>query len=477
LSALLGVSLVMLAIASVSAAAIKHNPRTPTATAATPSGETAPSQTEPLIGKENAEDGIAAVVNDSIITDYDLRQRLALFLATTGAAPSAERLKQIREQILTQLETERLEMLEATKNSISVSSAEVDRAIDNIVKENHLTLDQLKKVLTSGGVEMATFRGQLAAQIAWSKAVDNQYGDEIHVSPQAVDAAMQRIVSGKDRVHFHVSEIFEAVDNPEQDPQVLKNMQGLLEQIRQGAGFDSVARQFSQNPTAAAGGDLGVVEEGQLVPELNNVLLKMKPGEVSEPIKASGGYYLLALRARLEPAGTKVPDPKELPSANPDILALQRVLLPIGPRPPKQLYENAMHAAEMLKEHLPPGCEHVRDIVAHLKGAVVFDLGKMQLSMVSTQMREELAKTQPGETTAPFSSPAGIELIVRCDMPAPKLQVFQMPRREDVEEQLYDDQKTVLARRYLRDLKRTANIESAEDRTLKNAKSSSAALR
>lgn len=431
---------------------------------------------EALSLNDNASDGVAAVVNDSIISDYDLRQRVALFLATSGIHASEAELKNIRRQVLAQLETERLQILEAQKKNITVSSSEVDKAIDNITRENHLTLDQVKQLLAKANVDMATFRSQIAAQIAWTKTVQDEYGDRVSVSPDAVDAELKRLTAGANKPHFRVSEIFEAVDSPEQDPQVFKNMQGLLEQIRAGAPFDAVARQFSQNPTAAAGGDIGIVQEGQLVPELNAALEKMHAGEVTGPVKASGGYYLLALRARLEPAGTKVPSPAEQPQVEPGVLSLARILLPIGPKPAKPLLQNATQAAVVIREHIP-GCERLPELVSKIKGAMYFNLGKMQLATLSPDIRNALAKTQPGETTMPFQSAAGIELIVRCDKPAPKIEVFQPPTRDQVEQQLYEEQMTVYARRYLRDLRRVANIETAEDRGFKNAKSSSAAIR
>jgi peptidyl-prolyl cis-trans isomerase SurA len=425
---------------------------------------------------DSANDGVAAVVNDSVISDYDLRQRIALFLATSGVHPSADNMKTIRRQVLTQLETERLQVLEAQKKKISVSTAEVDKAINSILQDNHLTIEQIKNLLDSAHVEMATFRSQLAAQIAWTKTVQDQYGDRVTISPEDVDAEMKRIAAGANKPHFRAAEIFQAVDSPEQDAQVFKSMQGLLEQIHGGAPFDAVARQFSQNPTAAAGGDLGIVQDGQLVPELNAALEKMHSGEVAGPIKASGGYYLLMLRMRYEPEGTKVPDAAQQANANPSELPLARVLLPIGPKPPKSLLDNATQVALVLRQHIP-GCEGLQELVGRVKGAMYFSLGKMQLSSLSPDIRGALSKTTPGQTTQPFQSPAGIELIVRCDKPAPVMQVFHMPSRDDVEQQLYQEQMTVYARRYLRDLRRVANIETAEDRALKHAESASAAIR
>src|SRR5437868_8436676 len=165
---------VALIVPAIAAEGIASSPNTPQHNQA-PVPTSAQNGTEALTVNDNASDGVAAVVNDSIISDYDLRQRVALFVATSGVRPNAENLKAIRQQVLSQLETERLELLEAQRKNISVSTSEVDKAIDNIMQDNHLTIDQVKKLLAGSNVDMATFRGQIAAQIAWTKTVQDEY--------------------------------------------------------------------------------------------------------------------------------------------------------------------------------------------------------------------------------------------------------------------------------------------------------------
>src|SRR5690242_1290956 len=173
-------------------------------------------------------DGVAAIVNDSVISDYDLNQRIALFLATSGQQPPPDKMAQIRSQVLKQLETERLQLLEAQKKNISVSAADVDKAIDNILKENNLKKEQLEEMLSRGGVAMATLRSQIAVGIAWSKTVQDQYGDRINITTQDVNDELKRIAEGAHKPHFLVAEIFLAVDNPEQDEKVKKDAEGLI---------------------------------------------------------------------------------------------------------------------------------------------------------------------------------------------------------------------------------------------------------
>lgn len=441
----------------------KGAPQTP-ATAQPASGS------EPLsVGetKEQAEqngDSVAAIVNDTVITEYDLRQRVALVQATSGARQTPDAIAHLRGQVLEQLENERLQLLEAQKNSVSVSAGEVDKAIDSIMKENNLSQDKLNGMLARFGVHMTTLRAQIAAQIAWSKTVQAQYGDRAEVTPEEVRDEMERIAQGRDKPHYAVAEIFEAVENPEDDAKVKKNMDDLETQLRSGVPFPTLARQFSQNPTAAQGGDIGVVIDGQLPKELNDALHDMTAGMVSNPIKSAGGYYILYMRAREEGEGTKLPDAETQPvNQHPDELPLARLLLPIGPKPPKDLVDHVMQLAAQIREHIAD-CKILPEVAKQVKGSVYMSLGTMRIADLSPEMQKALAATEGGQTTAPFQDAAGIELITRCDKGAPpKTQVFTMPSRDDVEQQLGNQKLAVLERQYMRDLKRDGNIEIPGD--------------
>jgi peptidyl-prolyl cis-trans isomerase SurA len=405
------------------------------------------------------QDGVAAIVNDTVISNYDVRQRVALFMATSGIRQTQEAVAQIRAQVLKQLETERLELLEAEKNKVSVSASEVDKAVDDIMKDNHLTLDQLKKLLSQADVQMATLRAQIAAQIAWSKLVQDQLGDRVHVSTLDVDDELARLRAGANKPRYAVSEIFQAVDTPEQDAKVRKDMEDLETQLQAGAPFSAVARQLSQNPTAAQGGDLGVVQEGQLPPELGVVLKTLSPGQVSEPIRASGGYYIILLRDRQEAENAKLPDPVAQPTGPAGTLPLVRILIPIGPKPAKDLMDRAFQAATAMRAHIE-NCESAKNIASRLEGTVFMNLGDMRLADLSEQMQAAIAQTEAGSATQPIVSPAGIEVLVRCDKPVPKITRFTMPSRDQIEQQIYDEQVTTLARQYLRDLRRDADVET-----------------
>jgi peptidyl-prolyl cis-trans isomerase SurA len=87
------------------------------------------------------------------------------------------------------------------------------------------------------------------------------------------------------------------------------------------------------------------------------------------------------------------------------------------------------------------------------------NLGTMKVSQLSPDLRTALQNTQSGEVAQPFMSAAGAEIIVRCDPKVEKVVAFEMPSRKDVENRLYNDQMSLMSRRYLRDLRRDAVVE------------------
>jgi peptidyl-prolyl cis-trans isomerase SurA len=106
-------------------------------------------------------------------------------------------------------------------------------------------------------------------------------------------------------------------------------------------------------------------------------------------------------------------------------------------------------------------CAQMQKLVAPIRGAVFMNLGEMKLADLSPQMQAALAKTQSGEPTEPFLSPAGVEVIARCDeRAAAPLKKFNVPTRDEVERRLFQQQISMLARRYIRDLRREANVET-----------------
>lgn len=405
--------------------------------------------------------GLAASVNETIISNYDLDQRTALFVATSGTHPSKDELPQIRAQVLRSLEDETLEMQEAAKRKISAAPAEVEKALQNIAADNKITSEQLLATVGQSGVAAATFVNQLRAQIVWQKLVAARYGADIRVSEQQIDDAMMRLKEGADKPQFLVSEIYLAVDKPEDEISVRTAAERISQQIRQSTAFQTVAGQFSQSPSAANGGDIGWVLEGQLPDELDHALLGLQPGQIAGPIRAEGGYYVLLLRDRREPAGSAAATPAPVKATDPNApVPLDRFLIPLPKNADAALKDRAMTMATVVQERVHV-CSDLSTMANQLTGTVYQSLGNMKPEDLEPTIRTALASTGPGESVKPFFSAAGVELIMRCDAAAPKIGVFQMPTRDQVQQQLAMQQMSVYAKAYLAELRRNAVVFSS----------------
>jgi peptidyl-prolyl cis-trans isomerase SurA len=402
--------------------------------------------------------GVAAIVNEFVISNYDLDQRTALFTATSGVRPTNDTLPQIRAQVLRSLEDEVIELQEANKHKITASRTEVEKALQNIAEDNKLNVDQMLGTIGQAGVSAATFRQQISAQIIWQKLVAARYGADIVITDQQLDEAMNRLKQGADKPQFLLSEIYVAVDRPEDDTSVRGSAEQIAQQIMQGATFQTVAGQFSQSPSAAGGGDIGWVLQGQLPDELDHALLDLRPGQIAGPIRAEGGYYILLLRDRREPGGGKPAETQPVAVADPRApVPLDRFLIPLPANADATLKGRAMALATNVKNQVRT-CADLPNMAKQLQGTIYQRLGNMNPQELNPELRDALAKTAPGEMVSPFFSPVGLELIMRCDGAPAKPGIFELPSRDQLQQQLVVQQMSLYAKSYLRDLRREAVV-------------------
>jgi peptidyl-prolyl cis-trans isomerase SurA len=168
------------------------------------------------------------------------------------------------------------------------------------------------------------------------------------------------------------------------------------------------------------------------------------------------------LRQRQGPAGTKIVQAPTGPT-NPDgTLPLARLLLPMNGQASKEEIEQVMKVAAEIRARTE-SCDQLDKVREKMPGSVYMDLGDTKLSDLSPEIQKVLAETHPGDVAPPFLSSAGVEIIARCDKKVITRTAYVMPTRKQVESELFEQQISALARRYLRDLKRQANIQVRDE--------------
>src|SRR5690606_10759368 len=121
------------------------------------------------------------------------------------------------------------------------------------------------------------------------------------IGDDEVDELLSRMEASQDRPLARVQEIFLPVDSPSEEAEVQATAERLVQQLRGGADFGAIARQFSRGTTAREGGDVGWVQEGQLAARLDQALAGLQPGDITDPIRGTGGIYILRLVDRRLP--------------------------------------------------------------------------------------------------------------------------------------------------------------------------------
>jgi len=391
---------------------------------------------------------IAAIVNDEVISGYDLQQRLSLIIASSGAQPDQEAIKRIQPQILRTLVDEKLQLQEAKRQNIEVNTDEVMEAIGGIAASNNLSAEQIEQFLSQAGVNLATLHTQVYAELAWNKLVGQRFAPRVYISDEQVEDAYGRMVENANRPQYLVSEILLTVDTPEQDREVRGAAEKLIEQIRQGAPFPAVAQQFSQSASAARGGDLNWVQDGTMPPEVEAVMQRMRPGSLSAPIKTLAGYYIIVLRDRKENAGAGKDAMKSR-------FTVKQIAMSVSEQTTQAEGNRMMGEMEAMANKIK-GCATVSNATRNMSSVVVSDIGERSGAELAPEVLNAVMPLRVGEASRPIVSRTGIHVMVLCDR---KDSNVALPNRKEIQNRLFSQQLSMMSRKYLRDLRQDAVIE------------------
>jgi len=390
---------------------------------------------------------IAAVVNDEAISVFDVISRVRMVMVSSNIADSPEMRQRLAPQVLRGLIDEKLQLQEAKKQNITVSDAELAKGVEQIEKQNNMKPGQLNEFLKARGIDRAALVDQLTASIVWAKLVKREAAQATAISDDEIDEALKRFKEHAGEPQSRVAEIFLAVDNPAQEEQVRQVAERLTVQMKQGARFSAVARQFSQSASAAVGGDIGYMRPDQLAPELGKAVATLRQGELSPPIRSGGGYYLLlVLDRRTGPTGGGEQEA---------IFDIVQVVFPY----PAQATEAAKHKALAEAEAVRAAAKDCPSMlkIGKERAPQLSSEGKLAASQIAPEMRKVIEAMPTGQVSQPIVQKNGIGVIMICGkstgVAAGKV------TRDDVAETILRQRLDTLSRRYLRDLRRTANVD------------------
>jgi peptidyl-prolyl cis-trans isomerase SurA len=434
-------SILALTVASLGLPALAQDAAPAAVDAAPAAAPTAPAN--PL------SESVAAVVNDDIVSSYDLMQRMRLLMVTSGLQPTQENLPQLEQEALRSLIDEHVQMQElrrvekAQKITIISTDKEVDEQIADIAKGNNMTGQQLVQQLTSQGVGIETWRAQLRADSSWQAWISGRYGSRLRIGDDQIKAFERRQAEAASKPQYQVSEVFIDAVRVGGMETAENGAKQLVTQMQGGAPFPAVARQFSASPTAANGGDAGWISPGEMPPEVDAALEQLRPGQLSAPIPVRDGVYIIYLREKRSGAKAALVDLKQV------ALAL-----------PADATQDQVDAASKILLALKPqitSCATLEATAGKVEGVVAGDLGEAEITDLAPAFQEAANSLKVGQISDPIRTNAGLHLIAVCGK---RQSGAAAPTHDQIENRLRGQQLALISKRYLRDLRNSATIET-----------------
>ncbi|HEV2675929.1 MAG TPA: peptidylprolyl isomerase [Aliidongia sp.] len=384
---------------------------------------------------------IAAVVNDDVISMSDVDDRVRLVIASTNLQTDPRVTQQVRAQVLRTLIDEKLELQEAKKETVSVGLQDVTEAMSNIEQQNKMPKGGIDTFLKNHNINRQTMVDQITAQIAWAKTVRRRFMHSVIVSDEEISEQLKEEQANAGKPLSRVAEIYLSVDNPSQDTEIRETAQHLVEEIRHGAPFPAVARQFSQSSTAGIGGDIGYVQPGQLDPEADKLITQLQPGQMIGPVRLTGGYYIYLLIDRRAPS-----DPAGQVQVN-----LTQVVFPIPEGSDSASVIAKAKAATADAKSCGELTKIGRDVSPDLSGPI----GDVKVSDLPAEVRSTVLGAKVATPTDPIPVRNGIGVFMVCSRQGGDVE----ETRDRIQDNITRARLENLARGYLRDLRQVAFID------------------
>ncbi len=382
-------------------------------------------------------DRIVAVVNNSVLTEYELNGRveqamrqLAAQSAGKGGALPPRRL--IEKQLLERMITEKVLMQIAEDTNVRFEGLALDRAIARIAQGNNMSPEAFRKAVEAEGTDFNAFREQIRAEMTLSRLKEREVDNKLVVTDAEIDnflANASQISNQQDEFKLaHILVLTPEGASPEKLAALKGKAEKALAELKSGGDFVQVSAAYSDTQNAVQGGLLGWRSEAQLPSLYAAVLRDMKAGDLSPILKSGNGFHIVKL---LDKRGKNVQTVIKQTRARHILVKTNEVVNDSDARTRllmlKERIENGANFAELAKLH--------SDDLSASRGG---DLNWLNPGDTVPEFERVMDSLKPNEVSTPVQSPFGWHLI-------------QVLERRD--QDITEERKRLDARRALRERK------------------------
>lgn len=388
---------------------------------------------------------IVALVNDDVISLYDLNQRALLLALFTGQNQiSPEQMQVLQRQAMNALIDDRLKVQELEEFEVRMSTAELEDLFANYANQLGLSAEALEEQLSLAGIQKQSLIQQINGSLSWQGIVQGLLKPQVNITDDEVYNAIELLESNKGKFQYQVSEIFILVTDNARRQESLATANTIYEQLQSGVPFTALAQQFSQSSTAAVGGDMGLVMEENLPVEVREKIVTMEKGEISQPVETEDGIYIL-----------QVTDKSQILTITEDdtIINVKFFLFEFTE---EELAQN--NTFQKLSTHFGSEkiCQSPIEIGAELGAVEANELSINRIGSLPDQIKNSLLPLEIGYGTNFIEDPDGMVSYVLCEKRIPEVNV---PDFDAMLANMTNSRLQLFATRHLRDLRRDAIID------------------
>ena len=237
--------------------------------------------------------GIVATINDEAISGTDLEARLNFAILTTGLPKTDEVKKSLIPQTLNALIDETLKAQELKKNNVNIDQDEIDLQIEALAQRAKVDKEAFLAKLAEEKIPLYTLENQIRTELGWNRFIQKKLRSKVDVSYNEVQKEIKKIKSHAGEREIRLAEIFIEVQRTENEPEAQKTIQELEKQLKNGAPFPLVAKQFSASASAAKNGEIGWVIPDEIEEDiLRETISRLALGHLSPIVRGKNGFYL-----------------------------------------------------------------------------------------------------------------------------------------------------------------------------------------
>jgi peptidyl-prolyl cis-trans isomerase SurA len=253
-------------------------------------------------------DRVVAVVNDDVITLTELEKTGSQYFENIRKkAPAAEQeraLEKAREEVLSSMIDNQIVRQKAAELGISVEDPEINSAINEILSRNNATLEEFIKELAKVNVSEQEYRENLRNQILQSKLINYQVRSRIVIIEEDIEQYYQKEYSQEkgesgyylQQMGFNWKESGKLkVTGFDTKEEVLKKAEEIRARVFAGENFADLAKSYSDFPSAADGGDIGLIKKEEMAVYMKDAILPLHPGEISPVIETDSTFQFFKL--------------------------------------------------------------------------------------------------------------------------------------------------------------------------------------